>query len=70
VVGDDDAEDRVAEELQPLVRRPPGVLGAPRAVDEGGTEERGIVDGTSEPLVQLLEAGRRQQGAQPSLATT
>jgi hypothetical protein len=61
VVGDDDAEHGVAEELEPLVRRPAGVLGAPRPVHQRRSQQRGVVDGTAEPLVQLLEACRREQ---------
>jgi hypothetical protein len=38
VVGHDDAEHRVTEELEPLVRRVPRVLGAPGAVGERGRE--------------------------------
>jgi hypothetical protein len=41
VVGDHDAEDGVAEELEALVARVAGVLGAPGAVDEGGRQEVG-----------------------------
>jgi hypothetical protein len=38
VIGDDHAEDGIAEELQPLVRVVPAVLGAPRPVHERGRE--------------------------------
>ena len=41
VVGDDQAEHGVAEELEALVRRVAGVLRAPRAVHERRREEVG-----------------------------
>jgi hypothetical protein len=70
VVGDHDAQDGVAQELQSFVRGPAGVLGAPGAVDEGGTEQRGVVDRAVEPLVELCEARRDVQELTYSFATT
>jgi hypothetical protein len=71
VVGDGDTEHGVAEELEPLVRRPPGVLGAPGSVDHGRAEDGRVVDGMAQSLVELLEASRRQQGETAySFATT
>jgi hypothetical protein len=70
VVGDDDPEHRVAEELEPLVRDPPGVFGAPRAVDEGRAQDDRVVDGTSEALVEGGEASGRVQDVTYSFATT
>ena len=64
------AQHRVAQELEALVGGPAGVLGAPRPVHQRRTEDRRVVDGTAEPFVELLEAGRREQVTQPSLATT
>jgi hypothetical protein len=55
VVGDDHAEDGVAEELQPLVRVVPQVLGTPRAVDERGSEDLGRGQGDAEAFRQFVE---------------
>ena len=55
VVGDDDAEHGVAEELEPLVRGVAGVLRAPRAVHESGGEEVGR-EVEAEALDELREA--------------
>jgi hypothetical protein len=58
VVGDDEAEHGVAEELEALVRALTGVLGAPRAVDERGAQvprrEQGVTDAIGEALATLL----------------
>ena len=59
VVGDDDAEHRVAEELEALVRRVAGVLGAPGAVHQGRREEVGI-EVEAEALDQSFQAGYRE----------
>jgi hypothetical protein len=59
VVGDDHAEDGVPEELEALVRRVPGVLGAPRAVHEGGREEGGV-EVVAEAGDQAVEVGDRE----------
>src|SRR3954468_12960099 len=48
VVGDDHAEHRVTEELEPLVRRVLGMLGAPGAVREGLPEHAALAEGPSE----------------------
>jgi hypothetical protein len=56
VVGDDDAEDRIAEELESLVRAPPRVLRAPRAVDEGRTQYQRVLDRPTEPFVERFES--------------
>jgi hypothetical protein len=71
VIGHDDAEHGVAEELEPLVRLPPGVLGAPRTVDDGRREVLGVGDGLPQSSVEVGEAlGVGQDELQPSLATT
>jgi hypothetical protein len=72
MVGDDDAEHGVAEELEALVRIPAGVLGAPGPVDDRGPEQRGILDRPPEALVQIRQAIDREQdvASQPVLATT
>jgi hypothetical protein len=54
VIGDDHAEDGVAEELEALVRRVARVLGAPGAVHERGSQE---VVGEVEP--QTLDELRK-----------
>jgi hypothetical protein len=61
VVGDDDAEHGVAQELEPFVRVVARVLGAPAAVAQGALEQGGIVELMSEPLREGLE---RVPGAQ------
>jgi hypothetical protein len=61
VVGDDDAEDGVAQELEPLVRVVAGVLGAPAAVAQGALEEGGVTEPVTEPL---RESSERVPGAQ------
>jgi hypothetical protein len=52
-LGDHDAEDGVAEELQPLVRRQATVLVGERAVGERALEELGVQDRIPERLAQL-----------------
>ncbi len=59
MVGDDDAEDGVTEELEPLVGRVAGVLGAPGAVDEGRRQEVGS-EVEAEALDQARKAGYRK----------
>ena len=61
VVGDDDAQHRVAEELEALVRVVARVLRAPAAVTQGALEQRGITELMSEPL---REESERVPGAQ------
>jgi hypothetical protein len=56
VIGDDHAEDGVAEELEALVRVVAGVLGAPRPVDERGSQDVRAVDSDAETLGQLIES--------------
>jgi hypothetical protein len=72
VVGDDEAEDRITEELESLVRVVTGVLGAPRPVREGRGKGRVVDDRPPEPFVQRGEPGDGKQldGQPPSLATT
>jgi hypothetical protein len=55
VIGDDHAEDGVAEELQPLVRVVAQVLGTPRAVDERGGKDLGRGKGDAEAFSQFVE---------------
>jgi hypothetical protein len=61
VIGDDDAEYGVAQELEPLVRLVTRVLGAPTAVAQGALEEGGVTELVSEPLG---ESNERVPGAQ------
>ena len=49
MVGDDQAEDGVAEELESLVGLDAAVLGAPRTVAEGELEQVGVVERVAEP---------------------
>jgi hypothetical protein len=70
VVGDDDAEHGVAQELEALVRRVAGVLGAPRSVDEGRRQPL-RVDLDREAFDEGGEVGDREGDQDPSsLATT
>jgi hypothetical protein len=59
VVGDDHAEDGVAEELEALVRGMARVLGAPRSVHEGRSEEVGR-EIEAEALDELREVRDRE----------
>jgi hypothetical protein len=59
VVGDDDAQHRVAEELESLVGGVARVLRAPRAMHQRGSEEVGR-EVEPEALDQLLEPGYRE----------
>jgi hypothetical protein len=64
VVGDHHAEHGVAEELQPLVGRVPGVLRAPGAVHERWREEvRCEVE--AEALDQAFQARYRKRDDRP-----
>ena len=56
VVGDDQAQHRVAEELEPLVGVVAGVLGAPRPVDERRRQHVGAVEGDAEALGEFVES--------------
>jgi hypothetical protein len=58
------AEDGVAEELEPLVRGVPGVLGAPRSVDQGRGQEIGD-EVEAEPLDELREVRDREGDRDP-----
>ena len=74
MVGDDEAEDGVAQELLALVREGRRVLGAVGAVGYGPLEQRAVVEGPPEPRREGIETrvvlalGQRQLA--PSLATT
>jgi hypothetical protein len=59
VVGDDHAEHGVTEELEALVRRVAGMLGAPRSVHERRSEEVGR-EIEAEALDELREVGDRK----------
>jgi hypothetical protein len=56
VVGHDQSEYRVAEELEALVGRGASRLGAPGAVRESLFEQAGVVEGAPEPLLQGMGA--------------
>jgi hypothetical protein len=73
VVGDDDAEHGVAEELEALVGLPAGVLGAPGPVDDRRCEQRSVVDRPPEAVVQIgepIDRDQRNVPPQPVFATT
>jgi len=61
VGGDDDAEDGVAEELEPLVRRLPRVLRAPRPVRERLAEQTAVVE---------VGCEARRKGLEPAPASS
>jgi hypothetical protein len=58
-LGDDDAEDRVAEELEPLVGRQPTVLVGVGPVGEGALEEPGVQFRIPERRAELGVVGQR-----------
>lgn len=60
-LGDDEADDGVAEELEALVVAGGLVrmLVQPRSVDEGARKQRGVVEGEPEPLGELGRRTRR-----------
>jgi hypothetical protein len=62
VVGHDQAEDGVAEELEALVGRPPRRLRAPRAVGEGARQQAVVVEAAVQALGERLEGGGEGQG--------
>ena len=62
-LGDDDAEHRVAEELQALVGRQAAVLVGVRAVGEGALEQLGVQDGIPERCSQLARSWSAGPGA-------
>jgi hypothetical protein len=73
VVGDDQAEHGVTEELEPLVRAVPRVLGTPRTVRERRGQCRLVGNRPSEALVQRGEPGdwkRLDDQSLPKRATT
>jgi len=71
MVGDDQAEDGVAQELEPLVRGRVLVLGAPRAVGQGGGEQTTVLERPTEPGDERPEKLLVVRGGQlSSLATT
>jgi hypothetical protein len=57
VVVDDQTQHGVTEELEPLVRVVPRVLGTPRTMRESRGQRRLVGDRPSEPLVQGGEPG-------------
>jgi hypothetical protein len=73
VVGDDQAKHGVTEELEPLVRLVPWVLGTPRTVRESRGQRRLVGNRPSEPLDQRGEPGdwkRLDDQPLPKRATT
>jgi len=72
VGGDDQPEDAVTQELEPLVRQLAGALGAPGAVAERTRQQRGIGEGTTEALNQGVElvAVTQDFDAPPARSTT
>jgi hypothetical protein len=71
VLGDDQAEDGVTQELQSLVRAASVVLGAPGTMRQRLDEEV-VVDLDTDPLRQLMMSDLRAQDEdpEPSRATT
>jgi hypothetical protein len=55
VVGDDQAEHGVAQELEALVRGRALGLGAPGAVGQGPLQQLGVVEAPAEPVRQGVE---------------
>jgi hypothetical protein len=56
MIGDDEAQHRVTEELEPLVRVVTGVLGAPRPVDERRGESVRAVEADAQTFGELVES--------------
>jgi hypothetical protein len=56
VVGDDQAEDRIAEELETLVRTLLGVLGTVRAMSERESQQRRVVDVARDPFRERADS--------------
>ena len=48
-VADDEAENRVSEKLEPLVRGE--AMGSPRSVRQGGKKDRFVAEGVADPLL-------------------
>jgi hypothetical protein len=61
-VGHDPTEHGVTEELQALVRRVAGVLGAPRSVREGLVQQGRLLEVVADPLCQRLDVRPARQG--------
>src|SRR5262249_31179385 len=55
VVGDDDAEDRVAEELEALVRLVTTVLRAPRTVRQRSPQQRPVAEAVRDAHLESVE---------------
>jgi len=68
VVGHDEAQYGVAQELQPFVRGVARVLGAPGAVREGGAKGGFVRERPPEALVEGSEAGDWRQARQEALS--
>jgi hypothetical protein len=57
VIGDDEAEHGVAEELEPLVRLDRlGLLRAPGSVRDGALEQLDVAKGPADPFGELVDA--------------
>jgi hypothetical protein len=72
VVGDDQPEDAVTQELEALVGELPRALRAPGPVAEGALQQRSIGKGTTEPLNEGVElfAVTQDFEAPPARSTT
>jgi len=70
VVGDDQAEDGVAQELEALVGLGAGRLRAPGAVGEGQGQERLVCEAAAQTLPEELVGGVLGQDAWPRRVTT
>ncbi|MGD0439715.1 MAG: hypothetical protein ABSB52_03715 [Acidimicrobiales bacterium] len=70
MVGDDEAEHRVTEQLEPLVGRQPAPLGAVGAVGQRLAQQVGIDGVPAERLAQPSALGPRLAGGIAQAAST
>jgi hypothetical protein len=70
VVGDDQAQNRVPQELESLVRLEPGVLGDPGAVGQRQGQVSVVAEQIPEASMQLIESGDRKRRRQLSFPST
>ncbi len=70
VVGDDETEHRVAEELESFVGFDVAVLGAPAAVTQGGLDQLDVGEVVTDAVAEGIGSGRGVQDDQPRRACT